>query len=544
MVEESSIGFLDPGTLKRQARDTSENNQTKKCRINLLDHSSTAESSYINEEPSSPPEEIFVEASLDQESMLAELNRQIEEHKKELSEMQKTIGNEEEEPYSPSRAHSPPPPGGEQFKLDTSKINIPSNLQEILDNIRQKEAEIKQKEQEIKRRLSLTTDPIVMNYAKYQEFDREKSRGTIASTGKGDVDLRPLLQKCNKDNKTDIDLRVLKNTNKEKPSNEVDSTLNTDEDIDLRIRDPRLTRAQPAATLEAVEKGKTLSKMSDEELVAKALEMEDNGKSSGSSNKKSHSEIGAESLYQPVQPPFVQSSLTSGYMPHGGPLMLPDGITCSLGPSQPPGITGHTPYISSVGPQQPLELYGPQGGGLQGPTRHAGPLGPTDHSDPHDPLSHSSLHGPPDHSSTLGPLGHSGPHGPSGYSGPHGPPSHTGPHGPPNYSGPHGHVRPRYSDNVWEGGKNFSGRGWGHQYNKPRDRDRERDRERDWYNRTGRDRGRSKFQYMGRNRREGRNGGHERSRDNLYHERRERERDPPYDEHESGRDSPYPEIDY
>ncbi|XP_071520368.1 uncharacterized protein [Panulirus ornatus] len=545
LAEESSIGFLDPGALKRQARDSSENIQTKKCRINLLDHAPAAESSYLNEEPSSPPEESFVEASLDQESMLAELNRQIEEHKKELSEMQKTIGNEEEEPYSPSRAHSPPPSGGEQFKLDTSKISIPSNLQEILDNIKQKEAEIKQKEQEIKRRLSLTTDPIVMNYGKYQEFEREKNKDSIASTGKGDVDLRPLLQKCNKDNKTDVDLRVLKNTNdKEKPSSELDSTLNTDEDIDLRIRDPRLSRAQAAATMEAVEKGKILSKMSDEELVAKALEMEDNDKSSGSSNKQSHSEIGAESLYQPVQPPFVQSGLTPGYMPHGGHLMLPDGMTCSLGPSQPSGITGHTPYISSVGPQQPLDLYGPQGGRLQGPARHSGPHGPADHSDPHDPLGHSGLHGPPNHSGPHGPLGHSGPHGHSGYSGPHGPPSHSGPHGPPSYSGPHGPLRPRYSDSVWEGGKNYSGRGWGHHYNKPRDRDRERDRERDWYKRTSRDRGRSKFQYMSRNRREGRNSGHDRNRDNQYHERHERDRDLPYDDHESGRDSPYPEIDY
>ncbi|XP_042230238.1 uncharacterized protein DDB_G0284459-like [Homarus americanus] len=549
---ESSVEFLDSGSLKRPATDSSEVIRPKKRHISSTSDSSVATSPFLTEEPNSPPEEIFVEASLDQESMLAELNRQIEEHKKELSEMQKTIGNEEEEPYSPSHGHSPPPPGGEQFKLDTSKISIPSNLQEILDNIRQKEVEIKQKEQEIKRRLSLTSDPIVMIYGKYQEFEKKKKIGdSITTASKADIDLRPLLQnKLNKDKKTDVDLRVLKKTdeNKEKLGSKVDSCVKTDEDTDLRIRDPRLARAQTTAV---VEKGKTLSKMSDEELLAKVSEMEDGDKISG----QCHSETGAESLYQPAQPPFMQSGLAGGYLLQGGATMVPDGLACSVGPSQPPGMSGHMTYIGAMGPPQPVDMYGPPlGGRLQGSARHAGSHGPPDHTNssghsgtqghsgysgppgPHGPQSHSGPHG------SHGPQSHSGPHGP------HGPQSHSGPHGPPSYASPHGLMRPRYSDSGWEGGKSYNSRDWGHHYSKSRDRDRDRDRERDWerewHPRTGRDKGHSKFHHMGRKRYEGRISGRERSRDNFYHDKHDRDRDHPYEDHESGKDSPYPEIDY
>ncbi|XP_069159094.1 PHD finger protein 3 isoform X1 [Procambarus clarkii] len=516
-LEETSMGFLEPGTLKRPTRDAVEDIQPKKRHIDLVNDSPAAVTSCINEEPNSPIEETFVEASLDQESMLAELNRQIEEHKKELSEMQKTIGNEDEEPYSPSCAQNLPSSGSEQLKLDTSKISIPSNLQEILDNIKQKEVEIKQKEQEIKRRLSLSSDPIVMNYGKYQDSDNKKTGDSIVTGAKADVDLRPLLQsKSSKDHKSDVDLRILKNTddNNENFGNRVDSGLKADEDTDLRIRDPRLVRAQAAASLE---KSKALSKMSDEELLAKASEMEEN-----ENINKPHSEIGAESLYHPVQPSFMQAGLASSYMPQGGPVVLP---------SHPPSISGHSGYIGAMGPPQPIDLYGSQPGRLPGPERHVPPA-PLDHL---DSIDHSGAQLPP----------------PS-YIGPH---SSLGPHGPSRYSGAHGPAR-RFPGSGWEGGKSYNNRGWGHHYNKSRDRDRERDRDwergrdwerdrewdRDWRSRASRDKGHSKFPHTGKKRREGKTDSHERNRDNSYRERYEREH--PYEEQECDRGSPYPEIDY
>lgn len=480
-----------------------EGSQSKKRR----DQSSVSSSPSIGDEPKSPPEDSYVEASLDQESMLAELNRQIEEHKKELSEMQKTIGNDEDEPYSPSHADESPSNEGEQLKLDTSKISIPSNLQEILDNIRDKEAEIKQKEQEIKRRLSLTSDPIVMNYGKYQTYEKKKVKESTTS-GK-DVDLRPLLQtqtKPNKETKTDIDLRVLKATTEETKANNSEPVTKQEEDVDLRIRDPRLARAQAAAvaastgaaapSTENSEKGKTLSKMTDEELLAKALEMED----TESSSRQAIPEGGVESQFHPVMPvppPFIAPGIPGGFIPPGGPMV---GSETMAGPMPPPPMPPvPPPFMGPIG--LPVDMYRPE-------------------------------------SSRLG-----GPQGVPGYGSPD-----AGTHGSSGYSGASGSSRQRYPNQAWEAGQDYSSRGWGHGY-PDRDRDRERDwaRDRDWNRDWDRDRerdrdremhssrdpGHSRYQYKGR--RHDRKGGRRR-------EKRDKEKGVAKEPEED--DVSYPEIDY
>lgn len=519
---------------KRRAKGGGETSQAKKRMVASRDQSSDS-NSVIDEEPNSPPEDSYVEASLDQESMLAELNRQIEEHKKELSEMQKTIGNDEDEPYSPSHADSPTPEG-EQLKLDTSKISIPANLQEILDNIKEKEAEIKQKEQEIKRRLSLTSDPIVMNYGKYQAYEKKKEK--IATSPGKDVDLRPLLHtKSNKDSKTDTDLRVLKATTEEKKSEKVESVTKQEEDVDLRIRDPRLARAQAQASAAAAatttaapassttdnsEKGKTLSKMTDEELLAKALEMED----SSSSSRQAVPEAGAESQFHPVipvPPPFIPPAMPAGFAPPGGPIVGPDPRT---GPMPPPMPPGPPPFMGSVSLPS-MDMYGSQGSRIPGP------------------------HGPPNFAGHVPPGAGPAPHASGGFSGPPGPQRQ-------NYPGP-----------AWEGGQGYSGRGWGPEY---RDRDRDRDwdrdrdrdwdrnrdwdrdrdwdrerkwdwnreRERDWEMRHGRDKGHSRYKYKGK-RNEGKGKGRDRNKDKPE---KEKEAPPPKESEGSGDDESFHEIDY
>lgn len=503
-LENDLLGYKEPRPLKRRAKNGGESSQSKKRR----DQSSVSNSPSIEEEPKSPPEDSYVEASLDQESMLAELNRQIEEHKKELSEMQKTIGNDEDEPYSPSHADESPTNDGEQLKLDTSKISIPSNLQEILDNIRDKEAEIKQKEQEIKRRLSLTSDPIVMNYGKYQTFEKKKVKE--ATTSGKDVDLRPLLQtqsKPNKEAKTDTDLRVLKAATEETQSNKGESVTKQEEDVDLRIRDPRLARAQAAAASTAAaappptensEKGKTLSKMTDEELLAKALEMED----SESSSRQTVPEGGVESQFHPVMPvppPFITPGIPGGFIPPGGPMVGPDPMAGPMPPPPMPPVP--PPFMGSIGLPS-VDMYGPE-------------------------------------SSRLG-----GPHGLQGYGGPD-----AGTHGSSGYSGS---SRQRYPNQAWESGQEYSGRGWAHGYpdrdrdrerdwardrdrdwNREWDRDRERDRDRDMH--SSRDSGHSRYQYKGR--RHDRKGGRRR-------DKRDKEKATAKEVEGNDDDGPYPEIDY
>lgn len=488
-LENDFLGYKESRSLKRRAKNAGESSQSKKRR----DQSSVSSSPSIGEEPKSPPEDSYVEASLDQESMLAELNRQIEEHKKELSEMQKTIGNDEDEPYSPSHADESPNNEGEQLKLDTSKISIPSNLQEILDNIRDKEAEIKQKEQEIKRRLSLTSDPIVMNYGKYQTYEKKKVKE--ATTSGKDVDLRPLLQtqtKPNKETKTDTDLRVLKATTEETKTNNTEPVTKQEEDVDLRIRDPRLARAQAAAastaaavpSTENLEKGKTLSKMTDEELLAKALEMED----SESSSRQVVPEGGVESQFHPVMPvppPFIAPGIPGAFIPPGGPMV---GSEAMSGPMPPPPMPPvPPPFMGPIG-LPPVDIYRPE-------------------------------------SSRLG-----GPQGLPGYGSPD--------------AGTHGSSRQRYPNQAWEAGQDYSSRGWGHGY-PDRDRERERDwaRDRDWNRDRERDRdremhssrdpGHSRYQYKGR--RHDRKGGRRRDkRDKEKGVTKEPEDD----------DASYPEIDY
>ena len=111
--------------------------------------------------------------STEQETMLAELNRQIEQHKKELDEMQKKadvkVAQQEEDEEedlqvvtiedspvkvsdsdSPQESSKPPKSGG--------KIALPDNLRIMLDNIRKKEQEIKEKEEEIVRRTNEAMD--------------------------------------------------------------------------------------------------------------------------------------------------------------------------------------------------------------------------------------------------------------------------------------------------------------------------------------------------------------------------------------------------
>ncbi|KAA0186606.1 hypothetical protein HAZT_HAZT004743 [Hyalella azteca] len=102
------------------------------------------------------------ERSKEQESMLAELNRQIEQHKKELSAMHESISQKDKVVIAASRKEtvldehdkndSDKNKKKDPVKLDTSKINIPDNLHMILEGIKRKEEEIKQKQDEIVRR--------------------------------------------------------------------------------------------------------------------------------------------------------------------------------------------------------------------------------------------------------------------------------------------------------------------------------------------------------------------------------------------------------
>ena len=122
--------------------------------------------------PTNPKKAKTDHISTEQETMLAELNRQIEQHKKELDEMQKKadvkVAQQEDEEEdlqvvtiedspekvsdsdSPQESSKPPKSGG--------KIALPDNLRIMLDNIRKKEQEIKEKEEEIVRRTNEAMD--------------------------------------------------------------------------------------------------------------------------------------------------------------------------------------------------------------------------------------------------------------------------------------------------------------------------------------------------------------------------------------------------
>ncbi|XP_066983453.1 death-inducer obliterator 1 isoform X3 [Macrobrachium rosenbergii] len=508
IVVDSTTEFHAPGSHKRQSKSQSDLDQPKK-RMSL--DRRLQEVVDISTEPKSPAEFSFADGTLDQESMLAELNRQIEVHKKELSEMQKTVLNEEEEPYSPSMSNSASP-GEEPLKLDTSKINIPSNLQEILNNIKEKELEIKNKEQEIKRRLSLAADPIVMNYAKLQDAEEKSSSGEKVPPS--DVDLRPVLQLKPKEveRKEDVDLRILHGRDPKEHSATSD-VFGKSDDTDLRVRDPRLARAHAAAVMEAIEKGKTLGTLTDEELLAKALEME--GKEN--SNKQAQMNTEIEPMFQPVPPPPFMAAGPSGYIPPPGHMVPPPNtMPCP----QPPGMVG-MPFMNQVAqPTQPIGLYGPGGGrdqGVQGPSCIPGPQ--------HEPSQ----------------MGHHGISNPSAMGPPCGPPMHEGP-GLPG-CGPNPMEPPsRYGDSSrypdeghWE--RNYDDRDWDYGYNHyPKDdhyrnteryregecyresdyfRDKERDR--DWRRRQDREGGykRQHFRKKAKFDRAG-SGDHERRRNKQY----------------------------
>ncbi|XP_068211222.1 death-inducer obliterator 1-like isoform X2 [Palaemon carinicauda] len=506
VVVDSSSEFRTPGSHKRQSKGLSDFDQPKK-RMSL--DRRLQEVVDISTEPKSPAEFSFADGTLDQESMLAELNRQIEVHKKELSEMQKTVLNEEEEPYSPSMSNSASP-GEEPLKLDTSKINIPSNLQEILNNIKEKELEIKNKELEIKRRLSLAADPIVMNYAKFQ--DAEAKSSSASKVPPSDVDLRPVLQHKPKEveHKEDVDLRILHGRDPKNLAGNTDMFGKSD-DTDLRVRDPRLARAHAAAVMEAIEKGKTLGTLTDEELLAKALEME------GKENSNKQAQMGAEMepVFQPVPPPpFMAAAGPSGYMPPPGSLVPPHNpMPCP----QPPGMVGMQFMNQVAQPPQPMGIYGPGGGrdqGIQGPSCMPGPQ--------------QSVHEP-------SPMGHHGISNPNAMGPPCGPPIHEPPGLPgcgPNPIEPPSRYgeSSRYSEEGrWK--RNYEDREWDYGYDHyPKDEHyrntdryresdyyRDKDRDRDWRRRQDREGGykRQHFRKKGKFDRGG-SGDHERRRSKQH----------------------------
>ena len=313
----------------------------------------------------------------DSPSSIAE-NSQNEQETIELSDGDKSPDKDGEfEAYSPSRPCSTLLLSmNESLKaVDTSKISLPSNLQEILNKINSKDSP---------REIS-------------EEAMKASSNEMINSIR--DMDLRPYLHQ-DIDPSKDEDLRLLN-----KPV-EIPVESFGESDRDLRMRDPRLSRASGDDD-EFVD-----PEMSEAEFRAKKLAME-----TSSQHRMMPMPPGDPSYLPPPPPPMSQN-----FMP--------------MGPQIPPGVN----YGPPIGPHD-HHMPGPHMQHMQGPH-------------PSENRHVPGYHGPPDRHIPR-------PHGPEGnIPGPHGPPHMPGPpgsHGPPNrymqgpshggneqyHGGPHGHPNRR-----------------------------------------------------------------------------------------------------
>ena len=224
-------------------------------------------------------------------ALLAELNRQIERDRKELSEMQKKVEVDDQSPTSDT----------EDQPLTLDKISLPSNLQEILDSIQKKEEEIKDKEDEIKRRMNL---------------------GPAVLPSK-DIDLR-LLQNAPPPASKDQDMRV---------------TVEP-------VKDPRIKETDKE------DQKTSLSKMSDADLLAKAMEMESSP--TPAEPKLPFVPPGGNFIPPPMPPPV---NMDPGFMGRMPPPMRFDG--------PPPPWNGGPPNSWQRGPPpppgSPPRKWGPRG---------------------------------------------------------------------------------------------------------------------------------------------------------------------------------------
>ncbi|CAB3368135.1 Hypothetical predicted protein [Cloeon dipterum] len=144
--------------------------------------------------------------------------------------------NDEDEAYSPSRSFTPPPQAQSiPFLRDTSTISLPSNLQEILASIQKKPS----MPEALSMGMSLDCDPIVREYA--DETIEEPSTPPLDSTTKALMEIEQF---------------------------EEDVKHFSKEVLPAPHRDPRQKQA-----MSTPEKQSALSKLSEEELIAKANEM-------------------------------------------------------------------------------------------------------------------------------------------------------------------------------------------------------------------------------------------------------------------------------
>ncbi|KAB7504352.1 PHD finger protein 3 [Armadillidium nasatum] len=352
-----------------------------------------------------PPtkEKTIDSAKSERESMLAELNRQIERDRKELSEMQKradkkmeenekkleekedntiTIIDDNDQDSEVTSSDVGGPEGSQETfgnaPLDTSKINIPSNLHEILASIKEKEKAIAEKENEIKRRLNMP----------------EETSDSLSSSSK-DVDLRLLLGTGK-----DQDLRVFTSTG-------VPPGQSGDQDFRSREpRDPRIPRDNGVGALPSEKGGQSsLSSLSDADLVAKAVEME-------VGPTFNPTDPGIHHMYEQRVPPEHPTS--HGMMPPPGGPPPPHNMVYPPEPNPAPPNIPYPPH------PMPPPGYRPQGPYMSGGPPPNGPPMGMPHGPPPPPFIHDHPQHPP------------GPPIPSGHPGP--PP--TDPACPPLY-GPH-----------------------------------------------------------------------------------------------------------
>ena len=164
----------------------------------IADHSSTQKVSLnknkrsvsTEEDPEAPMSKKVrtdVDLSAEQESMLAELNKQVDRGKKELAVMKSSM-KEHKETLSSAQSHSESSVDKQETaNKDTApsigSIALPTNLQAILDNIKKKEEEIQEKEEEILKRktaASMDTDMRLMIPQRSQPPMADQSPGMPA----------------------------------------------------------------------------------------------------------------------------------------------------------------------------------------------------------------------------------------------------------------------------------------------------------------------------------------------------------------------------
>uniref|UniRef100_A0A1B6DTH9 TFIIS central domain-containing protein n=2 Tax=Clastoptera arizonana TaxID=38151 RepID=A0A1B6DTH9_9HEMI len=270
---------------------------------------------------------VDMECSAELQRKMDELNRRIEEQKKQIVTMSSAIGIEpsehdlattqEDEAYSPSRSFTPPPVTENIPFLSNQPlpdIALPSNLQEIL-------ASIKKQHVEPTKGLDLKLDPIVQAYSK---VDEPYSPGDKPENETGD---------SSSDNVT----------TPMTPESNVPIVSSLPKESTIVSRDPRQRSDSKRIS--------SLSQLSDEELIKKAAEMgfmnPENPKPIPDTNKR---------RLAPEQPP--PPGLEDEY--NFAPIVdsSPSNVTSFSGPSYPASQTfnRYTPSGPPLPPTLPPPL--------------------------------------------------------------------------------------------------------------------------------------------------------------------------------------------